>query len=299
MSKDCFLVKNNDEIYNNLLRLFSFFDIFSYPLTFWEIKRYLFPLSSLNNIFLISNIKELENKQIIEERNGFYFLKNRDEIINIRSNRYNFSQKKIKKAKRFIKIFSIFPYIKMIALVNSIGSFNLKEEGDIDFFIISKQNRVWLTRLYCTGIAKILNSRPKKNNKKDKICLSFYLGDKQLNLSSLKYKYGDPYFDIWQKDMLILFERNNTKEIFLNENSLSENKLSNSLNDNSFILKFLDKLSQKLQLLIMPEKLKQASKLKEGVVIDRNILKFYLDDKRLVIKEKYEEKFRKIIANNN
>jgi len=299
MPKDCFLETNIDDTHNNLLRLFSFFDIFNYPLTFWEIKGYLFSLTSLNNLYLIDALKDLKEKKIVEEKNGFYFLKNREELINIRLNRYNFSQKKIKKAKKFIKIFSLFPCIKMIALVNSIGSFNLKEGGDIDFFIIAKQDRVWLTRLYCTGIAKILNSRPKKGNKKDKICLSFYLGDKELNLNSLKLKNGDPYFDIWQKDMLVLFERHNIKELFLKENSISENKLSNNLKSELSLLKIFDKLSQKLQLIIMPKNLKQAAELKEGVVIDRNILKFYLEDKRLFIKEKYEEKFRKITTTYN
>ncbi len=298
MSKDCFFVNNYNDTDNNLLRLFSFFDIFNYPLTFWEIKRYLFSLSSKNNISLLNKLEDLKNKKIIEEKNGFYFLKNREELINIRLNRYNFSQKKIKKARKFVKIFSLFPYVKMIALVNSIGSFNLKEEGDIDFFIISKKNRVWLTRLYCTGIAKILNSRPKKNNKKDKICLSFYLGDNNLNLNILKNQNGDPYFDIWQKDMLVLFQKDNIEKRFSKVNNIPEGSLYDNLEDRSLI-NYLDVLSQKIQLLIMPQKLKQAAKIKEGVVIERNILKFYLDDKRQIIKEKYEEKFRKIITSYN
>jgi hypothetical protein len=294
MRKDCYLVKNDDSLSNNLLRLFAFFAIFKYPLTFWEIKNYLNDIIKKSSVEVLSDLDLLVEKNIISFSKGFYFLKGSENLVEIRRKRYNYYQRKLKKAKRFAKLFSFLPFVKMVALVNTIGDFNLKDEGDIDFFIITKANRIWLSRLYCTGITKILNSRPSKKTKKDKICLSFYLAENSLNLNKLKYKNGDPYFEIWERDMNVIFDRSDYFPRFRRAN-LNNNYQEKDIENNNLRLNLMEKLARTLQLKIMPKSLKQAATLNEGVVISDNILKLYLIDKRLNIKEKYEQKIRHYI----
>lgn len=297
MKKNSCLLKHNDELSNNLLRLFSFFDLFDYPLSFCEIKKYLSDVEKNENLSLVNSLENLiENNTICLEK-GFYFLKNRDSVVHIRRQRHNYYLRKLNKAKFFAKIFSFLPFIKMIALVNTIGSFNLKDGGDIDFFIITKKNRIWISRLYCTGIAKMLHSRPNKKTKKDKICLSFYLAENNLNLSKLKLSEGDPYFDIWEKDMNVIYDRDNYFEKFKLANSKESN--DDILNKRNNILDKIELLCKKIQLNIMPDILKKESVKKQGVVIDNDIIKLYLVDKRSIIKEKYEEKFRSYLEKNN
>ncbi|MDA3802554.1 MAG: hypothetical protein PF488_01485 [Patescibacteria group bacterium] len=300
MSKDCYLVKNDDSLSNNLLRLFSFFDIFKHPLTFWEIKNYINETKKEDSIIILKTLDLLIEKEIIKFEKGFYFLKDSENIVDIRKKRYNYYQRKLKKAKTFSKLFSLLPFVKMIALVNMIGKFNLKDKGDIDFFIITKANSIWITRLYCAGIAKVLNSRPSKKTKKDKICLSFYISENNLNLEKLKYENGDPYFDIWEKDMDVIFDRDNYFNKFRQANlKNNNNKEENEFKSSKKILNKLEYLAKLLQLKIMPKSLIKAAKLNKGVVINNNVLKLYLVDKRLIIKEKYEQKIRNYFRENN
>ena len=66
------------------------------------------------------------------------------------------------------------PALKLVAVSNLIGHHNLRNESDIDIFIVSSPHRLWLARFFCTGLMKIANQRPTKYCKRNKMCLSFY-----------------------------------------------------------------------------------------------------------------------------
>ncbi len=272
-----------------VLNILVFLDLFDYPPCLFELKKY----TNISFSKLLKILNQLTEKDLISEKNGFYFLFGRENILSIRRKRYNYAQRKLKIASRFAKFFSILPFVKMIALVNSIGSYNLKDGGDIDFFIVSSSNRLWISRFFCTGLAKILNSRPNKKNKRDKICLSFYLSENNLNFEILKLPEGDPYFDFWERGLEIIFDRDNISEKLNkpNTSNLFKNKKSKLLN-------LLDSFLANWQKKIMPPELKKAAlgnNFRDGVVIRDDILKFYLSDKRIEIRKKYEEKIRAIV----
>ena len=302
MTSDLERTKKQEEI----LKIIAFYDIFSFPLTIFEIKKLLFSLGTLSEIEAILEAELISSK--LEQENGFYFLKGRTEIIDSRNRRYNYSLRKIKTAKFFAKIFAKLPFVLGVYLVNSIGAYNLRDDSDIDFFIVTKNKRIWLSRFFCAGLMKILNKRPNRKTKKDKICLSFYLSEDNLNLSDLKIKSGDPYFDFWEKNLLLLEGKKNINQKFLQNNNLEfyydlrrgqnppqfkdKNNLVTRLMDG------LEKLSYKLQIKIMPPVLRQAAEIKDvsnGVVLSDNIIKLYLKDRRLEIKKKYEEKLAQLI----
>lgn len=302
MTSDLDKTKKQEEI----LKIIAFYDIFSFPLTIFEIKKLLFPLSNLSEIETILELEPISSK--LERKNGFYFLKGRAEIINSRNRRYNYSLRKIKTAKFFAKIFAKLPFVLTVYLVNSIGNYNLRDDSDIDFFIITKNKRIWLSRFFCAGLMKLLNKRPNKKTKKDKICLSFYLSEDNLNLSDLKIKDGDPYFDFWEKNLLLLEDKKNVNQKFLQVNNLEFyydlGRVQNSPTPKNktslvgYLMNYFENLSYKLQVKIMPLKLRQAAEIKDvygGVVLSDNIIKLYLKDRRLEIKKKYEEKLAQLI----
>jgi hypothetical protein len=319
-------LKNNEKE-RAIIKIIAFFDLFDYPLSAWEIKKNLsgvdfwgrdnLKLSELGEV-----LKLIIAAGYLQSKNGFYFLPGREAIVAIRQRRYNYSKEKIKIARRYARVFKILPFVKMISLVNSIGAYNLKDEGDIDFFIITAPRRIWLARLFCTGLAQILHSRPNKKTKRNKICLSFYLDEEHLSLKELKLQGGDPYFDFWEKNLIVLFDRGRVYDKFLWCNSLSNiplNGLNDILNNGEDVASInqperhsvlraggnlLEKLSARFQLGIMPLKLRQAAGLvvsaggqadNSGVMITNYILKLYLSDRRAEIKEKYEKKIRQLL----
>lgn len=287
-----------------LFKIIAFFDLFNFPLSLMEIK--------INSGFegeityLVKVLERLVTSNKIATKSGFYFLVARENILEIRRERYNYSLRKIKIARQFARIFALFPSVLTIYLVNSIGPYNLRDNSDIDFFIITKKNRIWLSRLFCAGLAKILHKRPNQKTKRDKICLSFYLSEDNLDLSKLKLEASDPYFDYWERNLYLLFDKKGgAHERLIKENNLEDfydkiaarelGKKKESRSFLSILVDHLEKMSQKFQLKIMPEKLLLAANLPgedRGVIISDDIIKLYLRDRRLDIKKKYEQKIR-------
>lgn len=287
-------LKNAPSLKEAITWLIVFFDLFEYPLSGNEVWQYLDKKYSLVEI-----ISALESDSRIASKNGFYFLVGRADTIITRQKRYNYSVRKIKIAKRFSRFFILLPFIKVIALANSLGQHNLRDESDIDFFIITDPRRIWLTRLICAGIAKTLNRRPTPKNKKDKICLSFYITTENLNLDELKLPGSDPYFFFWLRTLVLLYNKEGVYEKFLIANGLNLS-LVNSLASaeaskrKNHFLSFFEMFAKALQLKIMAPALKQAMNNSDGVVINNNILKFYLKDNRKLFAEKYGNKLRQI-----
>ncbi len=284
-----------------ILETIAFFDLFDFPPTVPEIA------ANLGNKFsLIEVSAALYNLSKIQSARGQFFLPGRAEIINIRQARYNYYRRKLKIARHFARLFSICPAVKAICLANVIGPHNLRDESDIDFFIITAPGKIWQARLYCAGLTALLNKRPKKNNKRNKICLSFYVSADCLNLQDLKLRPADPYFDYWLRNLVLLYNKEKTYNDFLAANGLlahcSDKNIfaPNNQGGNMSLKKrgLIEKLARFFQLAIMNPALKEAAQQAKGVVISDQILKLYLKDNRQEYLKKYGDKLQQVFAQN-
>jgi len=299
---------NNEKI---VLRPIIFLDLFDYPVTAFEVWHYLDKKQFFSEV--IEALDKLVQQNIISKKNGFYYLLGRGQIVDTRLRRYNYSCTKIKKAQLFIKPFSFLPFIKSIAVANFIGAYNLRQGSDIDFFIITSANRIWLSRFISAGLAKILRLRPTKQNKKNKICLSFYISEVNLDLKKFELSDGDPYFYYWLRGLKLIHDKNNTWQKFKIANHLL---LDNNLNalDNfkqegglfisskpkcNWLGRILEKLTKKIQLKIMAQPLRSAMNKSDGVVISDQILKLYLVDNRREFANKFNLKINEVFAKIN
>jgi hypothetical protein len=297
-----YAINNPGELKQAIIRALAFFDLFDHPLTAYEIWGQLNKQWPLADVCLFLERTVAIPGTFLEHKNGFYFLRGRAAITAIRPQRHNYSTRKLKIARRFARLFSVLLCVKLVALANSLGQNNLRDGSDIDFFIISSPRRVWLTRLYCTGLAKVLNRRPRPTDKKDKICLSFYAATDHLCLDDLRLPGDDPYFDNWRRSLVVLYNKDNTYEKFLAANGLSpEVHVAEAKKPRRFspVLDKLEILAKKLQLAIMPPSLKSVMNSSDGVVVNDSILKLYQRDRRREYAEKYGNKVNEIIKENN
>lgn len=292
----------------SILTTVIFFDLFDYPLTELEIWKFLYAPQPKEKISLSDIKKQLPKIAAIRAKDGFYFLKGREEIINIKHSRYSESFNKFKKAMRAAKIFSLLPFIQLIAIGNFIPSNNTKKEGDIDFFIITKKNRVWLTRFILATLSQILGWRPTKKNKKDKICLTFFISEDSLNLQKISL-LDDVYLHYWLATLYPLYNMEGVYEKFVAENGWIGKFLPNwteiSPSQKRKITKrrkcflasffdftFLEKLSKKTQLKIMPENLKVMANKDSRVVLNDSMLKFHDQDRRKEYRDRFYKKIK-------
>lgn len=285
------------EILIKVKKILIFFDLFDCPLTLFEIYSYLEKKIKLSELLDIIT----SDGAYLGQKNGFYFLPGRENIVDVRAQRYNYSRRKYKSANNFIRVLKHLPFIKVVALANSIGTHNLRDGSDIDLFIISSPRRIWITRFVLAGAAKLLNRRPTSSNKRDKICLSFYITIKNLCLDNLMLPGGDPYFYYWLRSLVLLYNKDEVYQKFLAANNLDKSQkyvgtYTKKTGFKSPIFNFLELVLKKIQLIIMSPALKQAMNNSTGVVVNDNVLKLYLRDNRQEYAEKYGIKIRQIFT---
>lgn len=304
-------ISKNKTIKEAIVEAIAFFDLFSFPLTALEVLKYSKMKSSYEEV--LECLCELKEKDIIKRSEGLYFLPERDEIVSERKKRYNYSDRKFKKAIRVAKIFRFIPWVRMICVANLIGRDNLRDGSDIDLFIVTDHKKIWLSRFFLVAIAKFLNVRPQKNNQKDKICLSFFISEKNTDLSGLKKEAEDRYFDYWFLNLAPIYSRDNSFIKFIESNQAIMNKfpnyypeqisdkrkikiIENSFYKNNWNLFFggLEERIKSFQLKIIPNKFNELAPLKKGVIMEDNIIKLHLNDRREEFSQKYNENISKI-----
>ncbi|MBI2459603.1 MAG: hypothetical protein HYV53_03570 [Parcubacteria group bacterium] len=307
-----------------IIKVIAFFDLFDYALTDFEIWRVLSLKCQLSDV-----AEALESLGQIENKNGFYFLAGRSEIILERLKRYDFTNRKFKRARLAAKIFRFIPWIKMIAAGNLLGAHNLKDESDIDFFIVAEDKRVWLTRFFCASLAKFLGWRPRAGNSRDKICLSFYVSEWAMDLSGVMLKnppYPPPpagglkgvdnidiYFIYWLAGLTPLYDVGGVYQKLIKVNQWLFDSLPNwrpiypvkqrqikpvlgefyhDLAD--LLLGGLEPQFKALQLKLLPWRLKNLMNQDSRVVINDKIIKLHANDRREEYRGKYEETIREL-----
>lgn len=330
-----FLDKLN-ELEKSIVSTLAYFKVHKYPLTLMEIykwrnQNFQFPiLQQAQDKFSdfqpekikVSDIQEALDKKdnlkkIIKCKNGFYYLDGSEDLVELRKKRHNLAQDRWKKLRKIAKILQIIPNIKMFAACNTLVLNDIKENSDIDVFVIIKEGRMWQTRFYITALVALLGQWRHKSNIANKICLSFYITDKNLNLKRLSKKPYDPMLVYWITFVYPLLDRG-IYDKFIEENNWIREYLPNVIKynpnllerkvDKIFIFDILRRLSEAVlntkigDLLEKLFKNIQEGKMKKNtdswkrddtdVIISDQMLKFHEKDRRDKFREMYEENLR-------
>ena len=265
----------------------KYFDLFDYPLTKEELIKWQFGQAGT----------DLERA---EERVGYYFLPGRGDIIKIREKREIISLKKIRKAQKIAQILGLVSGVKMIAIVSNLAYLNADEGADIDLFIVSEKNRIWTVRFWTVVLMMILGQRPSKRNIKNKICLSYYVSEDNLNLENTKISRLDIHLIYLVSQYLPIYSENGMWQKFIEQNKWLNKYLPNFKYDQPrFLIKSRKKLInfglperfyKNIQLKKMAPKLKAAmNKGDKKVIINDQMLKLHLNDKRDEINRQFEK----------
>jgi len=297
-----------------IIATICYFDLFEYPLKKEEIWSWLYsPIRFSYSDFDQAMISEKVAKDI-DSKEGYFFLKGKENLIEIRKDRLAISQKKWQIAKKGAGILRYIPFIRLICVCNTLAYDNAKKESDIDFFIVVKNNRLWLTRFLATVLLDLLRMRRKGKRIQNKICLSFYVTEKAMNLESLLIKPEDSHFAFWFSQFVPLLNRENTFEKLVSQNQWIKQYLPNAfqkmktglISDNSCINFFykikervlsgnlgdwLENYFKKIQKNKMDKNTESvAGEPNTKVVISDDILKFHETDTRKKVQEEFERR---------
>ena len=158
-----------------MFKTLTYADIFDYPLTASELKRWLIGPTGSDPAG-----KSPIGSDPIVKTNGFYHLPGRSKVVALRRRRQHFSQLKWPAAYRAAKILSFIPWVKLVAVTGALAMNNSDKDDDIDLMIITSKDRLWLTRLLSfIFLFPLLRRGDQINNR---LCLNLWLDESALAL---------------------------------------------------------------------------------------------------------------------
>lgn len=114
---------------------------------------------------------------------------------------YNANQleltKKWAKVDRYFGWLAMLPFVRGLSVINSLALGTADADSDIDFFVVTENNRLYFVRSVIIVLFRLLGVYKTRQKIKDKFCFGFFVTKDNLALQHLLLKPEDPYFVFW------------------------------------------------------------------------------------------------------
>jgi hypothetical protein len=149
--------------------------LFDYPLTLDELHRALVESdqSAPEILAVYDGSEALQN--IIDYRDGFFFLSGRSDVIAERRRRESRSREFLRRHQLALRLICALPFTRLVAVSGSVAHLNLEANGDLDLFVVTHGPRVWTVTVAALVLAKLLRRRRI-------VCANFVVADSHLQL---------------------------------------------------------------------------------------------------------------------
>lgn len=303
----------------SIIKTICFFDVFDYPLTATEIWKWLLRPARPYSLLEVRNA--LQNSIILKDklghREGFYSLTGREFICQKRKHNNNVAEHKFTQALRVAQFFKYIPFVRMIAVCNTLAYSNAGDDSDIDFFIIAKSGRIWLARFFTILLVKMFGKRPKPGAHRDAICLSFFIDERQLDIRRIMFGQNDIYTPYWIQQLLPIYDPDGLYSRFMEANAWYKEYLPNGYK-NDFVNRIeptgwhrtlasvlgwlatpplirglINSFYRRVQVKIIDRNLSSIVNIDTRVIVNEMMLKFHAIDRR----EDYYKKWRDSVNN--
>ena len=161
----------------NILRTLGYFDLFQYPLTKEEI--YLFHAEPVLHSTIDTALETLVNDRSVFLLDEFYAVQNDISLAQRRRKGNLLAVEQMKRAGKVAKLLSKFPFTSGIAVSGSLSKNFANEETDIDFFIVTDANRLWIARTFMHLYKKFTFLTGHQNW----FCMNYYVDEAGLEIN--------------------------------------------------------------------------------------------------------------------
>jgi hypothetical protein len=226
----------------------------------------------------------------------------REDLVEEHESREALFPRKIRRARQVARFLARLPGVRFVAVTQTTALAHARDEGDLDMFVIARPGSLALTRMLATGWYALTGARPgARKSERDAVCLSFFIDDSALDLSSLMLPDSDPYFRYWFLSLLPLYDDGVSSELWsANQTILSQHPHARCwmVNPDARVrrpwlhaprLAFLDPFVRWLQNRTMSKSLRELANRDTRVVITPHVLKFHADDARERFREVYRQ----------
>jgi predicted nucleotidyltransferase len=289
----------------DILATLSYFDIFDYPLTQTELAQFL--KSPYSQEEFMEDLNQLTAENWIYKFDEFYLLQENYSLVQ-RRRRGNLQAKAmLKTAEKIAGFLSGFPFVKGVAVSGSLSKNFADENSDIDFFIITEKNKLWLARTFMHCFKKLAILLKKQ----DWFCMNYYIDEEMLQIKEKNI------YTATEVATLLPLRGINIFNEFFKSNSWSKNFLPNhSLRisyveeaKNPFLKRaiefafrnplgnLLDHLLMKISVYRWNQKTRSGKLNKRGIVMSMDASRHYAKPNPATFQKKFMESYEKKIFN--
>jgi len=199
----------SDALNKNILATIIYYDGLNYPLTSFEVWKYLIRSdyyahgSEPAGVSLAEITDRLQDKGIakfIEHENGFHFLKGQRHLVKRRIALGKISAGKMKRLQHIVFWLRFVPFVRMIGVTGALAMKNAKMKSDWDLLIVLKYGKIWTGRTLVTLAVHMFKKRRHGSKIADRLCLNFFVTDQSLEVitkdlfSANEYMFLFPLF---------------------------------------------------------------------------------------------------------
>lgn len=160
----------------NILKALVYFDHFDHPLSASEIGSFM--PSRYDETAFENELTSLLRDSIVFKTGAFYAIRNEPLLAEKRIAGYNAAITQLIVAKKIARFLSRFPYVEAIAVSGSLSKYYADENSDIDFFIITSGNRLWIARTLMHLFKKLTFIIGKQHW----FCMNYYIDDIKMEI---------------------------------------------------------------------------------------------------------------------
>lgn len=164
-------------IKENILETLAYFDLFDYPLS--KAETFLFLKTKYRYEAFDEALQSLLNNGFIHQFDKFYTLRNDHYLVVRRSEGNKKAADMIKIAEKVGGLLIRFPFVRGVAISGSLSKNYADDNSDIDLFIITAKNKLWIARtiMHCFKKLTFLI------NKEHLFCMNYYIDEAQLEIA--------------------------------------------------------------------------------------------------------------------
>lgn len=165
-----------NQLKHEIVKTILYFDIFSFPLKEEEIFQFCQISTQLPAIQ--QALSELVAEGKLLQAGDFYAVREGERLASLRQKKFQLSTKLMVKAHRNAAFISQFPFVRGVAISGSLSKYAADEAADIDFFIITAPDRLWICRSFLHVFKKLTFLVSRQHD----FCMNYFLDQKELEL---------------------------------------------------------------------------------------------------------------------
>lgn len=163
-------------VHKSIIKALLYYDIFNYPLTKEEIF-YNSCVNTLSREEFYKQIDFLNENGLVHFNDPFYQIEKNPDLIARRKKGNQLAREKLKTAIRVSNFIGYFPFIRAVYLSGSISKGFMEEKSDIDYFVITEPNRLWVARFLLVFFRRVFLFNSHKN-----FCINYFIDSKSLEI---------------------------------------------------------------------------------------------------------------------